>query len=159
MTPSPKISSQQAHRAITIDFEGNMERAPSLIGIHVDGRVRHFILEPQLGPLTSLTNRNYVVERSDLEWPDRRRRRLRRCPGVCVDRRGSAVRCAPRRDARRASTRIRSTTAIRHSPGRDSTPSRMGAVSISRQVTMSSACTATGSTAICPLRSFRSHSH
>ena len=67
MTPSPKISSQQARRAITIDFEGNMESAPSLIGIHVDGTVRHFILEPQLGPLTSLTNRNYVVERSDLE--------------------------------------------------------------------------------------------
>lgn len=67
MTPSPTISKQQAGRAVTIDFEGNVERAPSLIGIHIDGEIRHFILEPQLEPLTSLTNRNYVVASSDLK--------------------------------------------------------------------------------------------
>ncbi len=67
MPKTPTVTADQAARAIYLDFEGNKEMPPSLVGLRIDGQVQHFILEPDLAAYATLTNSKYQVHVEGLE--------------------------------------------------------------------------------------------
>lgn len=67
MSGHPSITAEQAERAIYIDFEGNTDDDPAVLGIRTDGHVEHVILEEQLTPLTALTNPRHIVISASLD--------------------------------------------------------------------------------------------
>lgn len=56
------ITAEQAQRGIYVDFEGNIDEPPSLLGIRCDGRTRQVIVEPALASFSELSNARYTVE-------------------------------------------------------------------------------------------------
>jgi len=67
MSRHPSITAEQAERAIYLDFEGNTDDAPAVLGTRIDGQAEHVILEEQLTPLTALTNPRHTVTTAPLD--------------------------------------------------------------------------------------------
>lgn len=51
MTKTPQITAEDFRRAVIIDFEGNMDRAPSLLGWRRQETTTHILLEQTLAPV------------------------------------------------------------------------------------------------------------
>ena len=51
MAKTPKLTQQEAQQAIVIDFEGNMDRAPSLLGWRIGATNHQVLLEKALAPV------------------------------------------------------------------------------------------------------------
>lgn len=62
-----RMTSQEACRAVYLDFEGNVDETPSVLGVRCEDRTTQFILEPALASLGDLRNSKYDVRLSTLE--------------------------------------------------------------------------------------------
>lgn len=67
MTRTRQITGAQAERGIYLDFEGNIDEPPAVVGIRIDDRIEHVILDPSLAPYVGLTNAKYTVHVASLE--------------------------------------------------------------------------------------------
>jgi hypothetical protein len=62
-----QMTADEAVRAIYIDFEGNMDKAPSVLGVRCHEESTQFVIEPALGSYAGLENSKYRVRRASME--------------------------------------------------------------------------------------------
>ncbi len=67
MTTTRPITGEHAQRDIYLDFEGNMDKAPAIVGVRIDGSTEHVILDESMAPYAGLTNAKYQVQVVALE--------------------------------------------------------------------------------------------
>lgn len=61
MSKSQKVTHREARNGIYIDFEGNIEWPPSILGVLVDDEIHQFIVEDALASFSELSNTRYQV--------------------------------------------------------------------------------------------------
>lgn len=67
MNRKQNVSLDEAYRGIFIDFEGNIDRPPSILGVLIEDDIRHFIVENALSSFSKLSNPRYQVTVASLD--------------------------------------------------------------------------------------------